>query len=130
MSRALEALSAGEATVFVQEPLGLFGHQDADLFALKGERNAKPAEVVICNEDLQVERLFVDPGGRGHALIFDAWEHADLGAKVVALWELAGQHAPDPKVQQIVALSVGVLPHTLLPVEGEAQPCDAHWIVF
>lgn len=34
---ALQALATGEAIVFVQEPLGLFGHQDTDLFAFEDE---------------------------------------------------------------------------------------------
>src|SRR5690606_29741825 len=77
-----------------------------------------------------VERLLVDPRRRSHALVFNARACADLLAKVVALWELATDHTPDPKGQHIVPLSVGIFPSALIPLEGEAHPCDPHLVLF
>ena len=62
---ALEASSSGESIEFVQEPLGLLCHKDANLFPLEGERYPESAQVNIRDIDFHVERLLVDPRGRG-----------------------------------------------------------------
>ncbi len=60
---ALDPLASGESTVFVEEPFGLFGHIDTDLFPFEGERYPESTQVRIRNVDFHVEGLFIDPGG-------------------------------------------------------------------
>src|SRR5438045_8895063 len=76
----LAALSSGESIVFVQKPLGLFRHQDADLFPLEGERYPEPSQVNV--RDGVIPGALIPLEGQAHPrdphrVVRNLWGHVE-----------------------------------------------------